>query len=166
MLLYHYTSLTRLGPISVHGLWKGDVVLGTERPGELLATANAVWLTTDTCFKEHGLSKEKREVRLTVDISNSDDRLTAWVPWARKNVNPVWFAGLVDSGGGDRKAETWFIYDGIIPAYWIKKAARVGTGRLITRWADGRIIGRPDGRTSKMLKDWSDFTASRPRLVA
>jgi hypothetical protein len=100
-----------------------------------------VWLTTDPDAGDHGLSiseetrealrKEikfrhgrdfpegikplnKRAVRIKVVIPSSDRALKAWLPYARKRLEPRWLQTLNETGGGKANAQTWWLYFGTI----------------------------------------------------
>jgi hypothetical protein len=130
MILYHFTALEYLEPILAEGLTKGDV------PMSQTEGRNAVWFTTDPNPEGHGLSDgrpmteaersaysrafgvmpppgarfpDKRRVRIQVVIPSTDRALKAWIPWARKRLDPQWMATLTRLGGGQAKAKTWFI---------------------------------------------------------
>jgi hypothetical protein len=49
----------------------------------------------------------KRAVRITVKIKQSDSALKPWLPWARKRIDAQWLKALNESGG--QKARTWFL---------------------------------------------------------
>jgi hypothetical protein len=139
MLLYHFTSKEALRHILAGGLSRGAV------PTSATAALNAVWLSTDPGPDGHGLeaggalmSDAQRQqtyewtgvrpppgarypkdasVRIAVDLSPSDRNLHEWLPWARRALSPDWFAQLHPIAGGNlRKARTWRLYFGFIPA--------------------------------------------------
>ena len=130
MLLYHFTAAEYLHSILTNGLTKGDVPIS---PHEGI---NAVWLTSDPNASEHGLGEartmteedrnghlaafgillpvgsrypDKRAVRITVKIGSADRHVKRWTAWARKRLTADWLAALNRTGGGERKARTWFI---------------------------------------------------------
>lgn len=134
MILYHYTACDRLPAIMAEGLRIGDVPLSAWK-GE-----NAVWLTTDTGADGHGLGEHrplteeerlamfhwtgamppegaewsnKREIRITVRMK-SDRRLRKWSTWSRNKVDPAFRQKMIETGGGKKKADSWFIYFGAI----------------------------------------------------
>ena len=101
MRLYHYTATEHLPYILWEGLRKGEVPITFRR------VRNAVWFTSDTDPSGHGLSDnhiltsaekaimgvpahiharfpDKRAVRITVDIDDSDPKLSKWTPWAMR----------------------------------------------------------------------------------
>lgn len=134
MQLYHYTARNRLPLILDTGLSKGDVPLTD------VLSHNAVWLTTDLDPSEHGLGTagpltaqerllmyqmtgemphpnakwdNKREVRIKVEIPDSDKSLKYWPEWS-KRLPAKWRTAMNNSGGGTRKARTWWIYFGTL----------------------------------------------------
>lgn len=134
MLLYHFTAEEHLDQIMSAGLSKGDVPI-SERDG-----VNAVWLTSDKKTDGHGLSEsremtsdersalsdltgrvvppgtrfaDKRAIRITVKILQSDRKLKYWPKYAAKKLEPAWRAILNKTGGG--KEKTWYLYFGVIP---------------------------------------------------
>lgn len=117
MRLYHFTSLGHLPVIvATGGLWRGEVPVGDGS-----RTLRATWFTTDPDPRGHGLdgsAADKREVRITVVIPSSDRGLKHWLNFTRTSFG--WLADecveqLVRTGGGKRKAETWYIYPDQIP---------------------------------------------------
>lgn len=127
MRLYHYTSLGHLPLILASSLARGDVPVGPRGEG----SERGVWFTTDPEPSGHGLADgemvtvhlpgeaprqvptvDKRAVRITVVIPSSDRRLQRWLPWTRKRLGADAVERLVVAGGGNRKAETWFVYLG------------------------------------------------------
>jgi hypothetical protein len=146
---YHYTSSERLASIAEWGLWKGEVPVA---PDKLL---NAVWLTTDDSPDGHGLGEprsltreekarkglpaeadvrwpNKREARLALRISSADRRLERWSRFASRAVSPAWRAALEKAGGGQSKANSWYLYWGAVPPEWIVEAIDLRTGASIT----------------------------------
>lgn len=129
MRLYHYTSLKHLPLILASSLSRGDIPVGAHGEG----AETGVWFTTDSKPAGHGLASgelvtvhlpgeaprqvptvDKRVVRITVVIPSSDRRLQRWLPWTRKRLGADVVERLVVSGGGKRKAETWFVYLGAV----------------------------------------------------
>lgn len=127
MLIYHYTSEERLEAITSEGLNRGEL------PMSATETRNVVWLTTDRDSSGHGLTDgraitdtevdllrrsgqpflaygarfpNKRAIRLTIKIPR--DRIKQWFPWANRHMDDAWRRRLIESGGGLRKAKTWF----------------------------------------------------------
>lgn len=138
MILYHFTALELLPAISRGGLSRGDVPLSPTE-GE-----QAVWFTTDSDGSGHGLSDarpmtdqeaavgralagissastrapaylDKRRVRIRVVIPSRDRKLVAWMPFARKRLERSWMNILHKVAGGAGKAETWWLYRGVVP---------------------------------------------------
>ena len=139
MLLYHFTSRDLVRSIRQNGLSRGVVHLSAKEQ------ANAVWLTTDPGPNGHGLEwggdfmsdLDRREagfwsgkippvgarfpkegsVRITVDLPTGDRDLHEWLPWARRRLTQDWLAHLHPVAGGNlKKAKTWRLYFGVIPA--------------------------------------------------
>jgi hypothetical protein len=135
MILYHYTALEYLDAIRAEGLKTGDIPLTPS------TRANAVWLTSDPNPTGHGLTDggplsnkqrevikrlygqdprpdarfpNKRRVRIKVVIPSQDRLLKVWLKWARKRIARDWLDRLTETGGGKKKAESWFIYQGVI----------------------------------------------------
>lgn len=151
MILFHYTAESLLGNIMHEGLTRGDV------PTAFIGGTNAIWFTTDRDPSGHGLSEEreitpeeramveqingrrcppgpiwmldKRKARIEVIIPTRDPKLVFWLPWARKNVQPEFLKGMIESGGGKAKAKSWFIYRGrVAPEQFRSVAMRDETG--------------------------------------
>lgn len=115
MRLYHFTSLGHLPVIlATGGLWRGEVPIGD---GE--RSLRGTWFTSDPDPHGHGLdgsSADKREVRIVVVFPRNDRGVTHWLTFARKHrVNPGIVEEMTQTGGGKRKAETWYSYPEIIP---------------------------------------------------
>lgn len=110
MRLYHYTSLGHLPHILKSDLSRGEVFIGPR--AEL--NYRGVWLTTDPVASEgHGLSGstvDKRAVRITIDFDDGDPDLYHWLPWSKGKLGAVPMAMLIANGGGQKCAETWFVY--------------------------------------------------------
>jgi len=152
MRLYHYTSLGHLPLILGSSLARGDVPVGAHGDG----SETGVWFTTDPEPAGHGLASgemvtvhepgeaprqvptvDKREVRITVVIPSTDRRLQRWLPWTRKRLGADVVERLVSSGGGKRKAETWFVYLGTIePARFAAVEIRRGDGTFTRATAE------------------------------
>lgn len=145
MKLYHYTCITYLPKILETGLTRGEVVIDWK------TTRNAVNLTSDRDPSGHGLCgarfltaeehaqkghslgetdpihifPDKRKVRITVDVQKSE--LTRWYRWAGNALQRNVFDGLVRSGGGMKKARTWYFHRGpIFPAAFCSIEIRSG----------------------------------------
>jgi hypothetical protein len=138
MILYHFTCVEYLDSIFEFGLLpKGEVVTDSWRN----ISQTALWLTTDNDPTGHGLCDEriftdedraafqqvhgrpaaanamfpnKRAVRIAVDIPARDENLVRWMRWAQRSVRPDLRQDLIDTGGGMRKARTWYLYRDII----------------------------------------------------
>lgn len=136
MILYHFTASELLESIMREGLSRGDV------PTNVTGGTKAVWFTTSRDGTGHGLGEprlltdeerasllrikggalfsgdiwflDKRAVRIEVRIPSSDRALRRWLPWAKKHVEPRFLEALIETGGGKRKAETWYLYFGTI----------------------------------------------------
>ena len=137
MILYHFTALKLLPAILRDGLSRGDVPLAPT------AGEQAVWFTTDGDGSGHGLSDarpmtdqeaavaralagvspastqapaflDKRRVRIRVVIPSRDRKLIAWMPFARKRLERSWMDILHKVAGGAAKAETWWLYRGVV----------------------------------------------------
>ncbi|MGA1852636.1 hypothetical protein VH570_17525 [Sphingobium sp. HT1-2] len=135
MLLYHYTSASRIASIYESGLNKGEVPLTQN------TALNGVWLTTDSSPSGHGLGEarlfteaerlsvfqrtgmmppqdqhwdNKREVRITIKLPSNNPNLSRWSKWGRKNLERNWYDALSVAGGGEQKAKTWWVYWGVI----------------------------------------------------
>ena len=81
MRLYHFTSTFHWPVVQQQGLSRGDVPTS---PG---GGCNAVWLTTDPnpVSQNWALAGvDKRAVRITIDISESDPKLKSWREYATK----------------------------------------------------------------------------------
>ena len=109
MILYHYTCRAHLPSIMKSGLWLGEVPI-TRRAEDCL---NAVWLTNDRDPSGHGLSDDKRAIRITVQIPSTDRRLVHWPGWGKKRLTPEWYAILDEVGIG--KSRTWYLFWAYIP---------------------------------------------------
>ena len=161
MLLYHFTASEYLDSIMAEGLTRGEVPLSATN------FMNAVNLTSSPDSAGHGLSDSreftpeerdwarrmndgrlpdgplrflnKKAVRITVKIPRDDRNLVAWPKWARKHLAADWYATLNKAAGG--KANTWFLYWGVIPPTWfVKVEKRRETGE----WSGyGRAGNRP-----------------------
>jgi hypothetical protein len=57
---------------------------------------------------------DKTAVRIEVVVPSSDRNLAYWPKWAKRYAGPEVTQALIDTGGGKRKAETWYIYNGTI----------------------------------------------------
>lgn len=135
MILFHFTAINRLEAILREGLTRGEIPY---TPNEI---GNAVWFTTDRSPAGHGLSDavpvpaniraqlakqhgrpipedlrwhDKRRVRIEVVIQSRDRLLKPWLPFARKHLERSWMNILTEEGGGKSKAETWYIYLGVV----------------------------------------------------
>ena len=123
MNLRHYTSPWHIAGIAAHGLTRGDV------PTSPTGGFNAVWFTDDASDPEgdaHGLNDFKTAYRLTVTIPDGAlDRLCRWTDLCDAlDVAPAWAAILNDLGGG--KADTWYVFRGVVPVDWITRVERRG----------------------------------------
>jgi hypothetical protein len=122
VIFYHFTGTEYIESIKAEGLTTGEVPLSA---GERL---NAVWLTTDRSPEGHGLGDgwrpteemrrmynlppktvfpDKRAVRITLVWPRG--KVIPWLPWARKRLESDWFDRMVRTGGGMKKAKTWFL---------------------------------------------------------
>lgn len=115
MRLYHFTSLGHLPVIlATGGLWRGEIPVGD---GE--HSLRGTWFTTDPDPRGHGLdgsSADKREVRIVVVTARNDRWVEHWLTFARKKrVHPDVVEEMTRTGGGKRKAETWYVYPQLIP---------------------------------------------------
>ncbi|WP_289015250.1 hypothetical protein [uncultured Methylobacterium sp.] len=114
MRLYHFTSLGHLPVIlATGGLWRGEVPIG-----DGTESLRGTWFTSDPDGAEHGLDGsgvDKRAVRIVVVFPRGDRRVEPWLKLARKITAPEYIATLVASGGGKRKAETWYVCPAQIP---------------------------------------------------
>ena len=111
MRLYHFTSLGHLPVIlATGGLWRGEVPVrdGTQ-------SLRATWLTRDPDSKGHGLtgsSANKRAIRITIDLVSSTPGLLHWLTFTQTErgfLEPHLVRRLVKTGGGPKKAKTWYI---------------------------------------------------------
>lgn len=115
MRLYHFTSFGHL-PVIIQsgGLYKGEVPIGNGSTFSL-----ATWLTSDPDPSGHGLdgsAVNKREVRITVVFERRDRDLASWLKFAKKTrIDQRVVDEMSRTGGGKRKAETWYIYPRLIP---------------------------------------------------
>lgn len=128
MRLYHYTHISCVPAILSEGLRIRQAVFSI---ADLLPSA--VHLTTDPSPAGHGLSSgafatkidcqalgltltsgqqipffaNKRKVRITVNSANI--KVNRWHRWARTNLSPEVFSAAVQTGGGMKKARTWYL---------------------------------------------------------
>ena len=58
----------------------------------------------------------KRAYRITVRLPRGDRALVLWRKWAKKRLDPNWYAALAKAGG--QKDKTWYLYFGTIPPDW------------------------------------------------
>lgn len=133
MLLYHFTAEEYLDSILAHGLDCGELPLSATE------VESAVNLTSDPNPGGHGLSDgrplnddeiaffrrtgtpvadgaripNKRAIRITVKVPRST--VKRWLPWARKKLDALFLKGMIDSGGGARKAKSWWFSHKPIP---------------------------------------------------
>ncbi|MEG9500336.1 MAG: hypothetical protein MIN69_00430 [Methylorubrum extorquens] len=114
MRLYHFTSLGHLPVIlATGGLWRGEVPVGDGSE-----SLRGTWFTSDPDPRGHGLdgsSADKREVRITVVLRHGDRALAHWLKFARGRLASDCIEELMRTGGGKRKAETWYVYPSQIP---------------------------------------------------
>jgi hypothetical protein len=114
MRLYHFTSLGHLPVIlATGGLWRGEVPVGDGS-----RSLRGTWFTSDPDPRGHGLdgsSADKREVRIAVVFPRSDRTVSHWLKFARGRLAPDCIEEMVRTGGGKRKAETWYVYPTQIP---------------------------------------------------
>ena len=140
MLLYHFTSRAALPHIVRTGLSRGSVPLSP------VNEINAVWLTADSDPAGHGVERSgplmtdaqrqqafewtgvmppagarhprDSSVRITLDIDAGHSSLEEWLPWARRRLSSEWLAQLHPVGGGGdlRRAKSWRLFFGLIPA--------------------------------------------------
>lgn len=128
MIFYHYTAREYLEKIMREGLTKGDVPMSNTTKYQAEGV-NAVWFTTSGSAAEHGLGDgarllteeecrmigaplgarfpDKRAVRITVKMPK--DKLKHWPAYARKRLDPRFYASLSAAGGGERLAKTWYL---------------------------------------------------------
>jgi len=112
LTLYHFTSRWVLPRLLREGITRGDV------PVSPTEGYMAPWLTDDPSFTKQGWKSgsflDKTEVRLTVKVEA--DKLQTWAQIVVKhNVNPVWAAAMVHSGGKP-DGTTWYAHRGAIKA--------------------------------------------------
>ena len=114
MRLYHFTSLGHLPSIlATGGLWRGEVPVGSQG-----LSLRATWFTTDPDAVGHGLdgsAADKRAVRISVDIEDDSDGLEHWLTFTRGKLSRDNIRRLVHTGGGQEKANSWWIYPDQIP---------------------------------------------------
>lgn len=114
MRLYHFTSRGHLPVIlATGGLWRGEVPVGDGSE-----SLRGTWFTSDPDPRDHGLdgsSADKREVRITVVFPRNDRALAHWLKFARVRLASDCIDELMRTGGGKRKAETWYVYPSQIP---------------------------------------------------
>lgn len=114
MRLYHFTSLGHLPIIlATGGLWRGEVPVGDGSQ-----SLRGTWLTSDPDPRGHGLdgsSADKRQVRIAIVFARNDRAVSNWLKFARGRLAPGCIEEMTRTGGGKRKAETWYIYPSQIP---------------------------------------------------
>jgi len=124
--LYHYTSEFHLPVIEDDGvlrLTESNVSLTTAHPREV------VWfLDRPLAVGEedlHGLAGsmvDKSEIEITVDIpERAGIRVLPWIPWAlaHPDCEGFWISAMVETGGGEALAGTWWVSLDPVPAeYW------------------------------------------------
>ena len=124
LIFYHYTAAEYLEAILRDGLTQGDIPMSATATYQAEGV-NAVWFTTSGNAAGHGLSDtrhatkeecrllgvplgarflDKRAVRITVKMPK--DKLKHWPTYARKRLDPRFYAGLSAAGGGERSAKT------------------------------------------------------------
>ncbi|MCJ2015530.1 hypothetical protein [Methylobacterium sp. J-076] len=115
MRLYHFTSLGHLPVIlATGGLWRGEVPL---LDGSRITRAN--WLTSDPDPGGHGLDGsevDKRAVRIEMEFGPRE--AYPWLRFASTRagyLEPQLVEELVRTGGGQRKARSWYVYPRQIP---------------------------------------------------
>lgn len=62
-----------------------------------------------------GSSVDKREVRITVFFPRNDRGLAHWLKFARVRLSLHCIEEMMQTGGGKRKADTWYVHPSQIP---------------------------------------------------
>ena len=103
-----------LPKILEEGITRGDV------PTSPTGGFNAPWLTRNRNPGVQrwtaGSARDKRAVRLTVEVPASDPNLIHWPRFARLHLSNKWRKALRRAGGND---VDWYFYRGEIPVGWI-----------------------------------------------
>jgi hypothetical protein len=112
VILYHYTDVWCLRTILKEGLKPGPFF----DPDDPMLPADVVWLTTQT--HQDGIGwEDPKEIRITLVIPSTDERLVRWKRWIQKHDGHL-LAGA-RRGGGEAWACYW-IYFGVVPASYIE----------------------------------------------
>ena len=126
MILYHFTSYSRIESIKKYGIVKGDV------PITIMGGYNAPWFTSDRNPSSQGWTAggDKDEIRITVEIPDGDPKLKKWTDVIKEELSKIenksdlksresWYNILNEIGGGGQ--DNWYIYLGVVTTSWIKK---------------------------------------------
>lgn len=166
MRLYHFTSLGHLPVIlATGGLWRGELPFGDGSN-----SFRATWLTSDPDPGGHGLdgsAVDKREVRITVVFPRGDRRAVPWLKGAHKTLHPDCIAQLVATGGGKRKAETWYVCPDQIPPEQFRAIEIRGPDGRYAPATPEQIAGAVahEGLHDDVVEDFAEMR-SRGRRVA
>lgn len=112
MILYHFTDVWCLRTILKEGLKPGPFF----DPDDPLPPADVVWLTTQDHQDGIGWSTPK-EVRITLVIPSTDERLVRWKRWIQRHDSNL-LAG-VRRGRGESWANYW-VYFGVVPVTYFQ----------------------------------------------
>jgi hypothetical protein len=117
VILYHFTAKHLAKKIRKEGLTKGAIPISFDPPkilwGYIWLTSNHSW-HQDPISHKGSLPYSRTEVRLTVHIPDNGNLLKFD---ENKNITPL-YEDMTRYGD----PENWYIYKGIIPRGWIRKA--------------------------------------------
>jgi hypothetical protein len=138
MIFYHFTAHEFIERIRAQGLTNGLMPYAPYGTHDARNSDKVIWLTTDANPSEHGLSGgepmperigqmelpkgnffNKRAIR--IEIVWPKDKVRLWMPWARRRMEENFFNAFIKSGGGIKKAKTWYISFEPIPPSAFKR---------------------------------------------
>lgn len=135
MTLYHYTSIFHVPYILSQGLLRpteSNVSMTTGRAGP-----DVVWLTSDHSVEIdddiiHGLSAPKTRIRISLDLP--EGLAIKWSEWEwYHRMDPEWREILIEAGGGQECADTWYIVPAAIKRNrWVSVIDRITDTDLLT----------------------------------
>lgn len=109
MVLYHFTSVWCLRTILKEGLKPGSFF----DPDYSEPPADVVWLTTQEHADDIFGWSDPKEIRITLVIPSSDQRLVRWKWWLQKHDKNLLAAVTRDHG--ESWADNCWVYFGIVP---------------------------------------------------
>lgn len=119
MRLYHFTHRERVPIIKKWGIAKGDVPISHS------TGYNAPWFTSDPRWESQGWTQphlcafDKSEVRITVEIDESDPKLWKWHDLAKDlNIEKHWLEALDSASGtnlmGAPSSSNFYVFHDIV----------------------------------------------------